>query len=196
MDEGIFAHQADPEAGGLRQKVFCGAAVGGAESRCIQSGTSMHCGRRRPHSSHRHRSPGRMEDPREDRGVVAAKPSQDAGTVAAALSGSLPLREVPGTAGPGCTYQAWRESWPDGDPAAAGSGSGPTCGRHRRGGRCGAAAAPGAAARRGLTRPPPAGRRKDLSHLVPLLESQNPQQRPSPAALQGDLVPTWNCWRC
>lgn len=149
--------------------------------------TSVHCGRRRPHSSHRHRSPGRMEDPREDRDVVAAKPSQDAGTVAAALSGSLPLREVPGTAEPGCTYQAWRESWPDGDPAAAGSGSGPTCGRHRRGGRCGAAAAPGAAARRGLTRPPPAGRRKDPSHLVPLLESQNHSGGPALQLCWGTL---------
>ena len=38
VDESIFAHQADPEASGLGQKVFRGAAVGGAESRCIQSG--------------------------------------------------------------------------------------------------------------------------------------------------------------
>lgn len=124
-----------------------------------------------------------MEDPREDRAVVGAKPSQDANTVAATLSGSLPLREVPGAAEPGCTYQAWRESWPDEDPAAAGSGSGPTSGPHRRGGRCGAAAAPRAVVRRGPTRSPPAGRRKNLSHLVPLLESQNPQQRPRPGTL-------------
>lgn len=121
-----------------------------------------------------HRSPGLMED----RAVVGAKPSQDADTVAAALSGSLPLREVPRPAEPGCTYQAWRESWRDGDPAAAGSGSGPTCGPHRRGGRCGAATAPGAEARRGPTRSPPEGRRKDLSHQA------------------WDLVPTRNCWSC
>lgn len=56
----------------------------------------MHCGRRRPHVQVL-RPPGVMEDAREDHDVARARTSQFADTAAAALSGPLPPREVPGT---------------------------------------------------------------------------------------------------